>query len=91
MSLTRERREQFRQLCDSPRHNHGAGLVPVPVNAGALRELLDDADEADQLREKLAEAWEAGKLRGKEVCAWAIGNLPESERPDEANPYKEAQ
>lgn len=58
MSLTPERRDQFRRLCDSPRHNHGAGLVPVPVNAGALRELLNDGDAVERVRD-LATSWEA--------------------------------
>lgn len=32
-------------------------------------------------------AWNEGRLLGKDVCAWAIGNRPDTERPDETNPY----
>ena len=53
MSLTPDRRTHFRRLCESPRHNHGTNLNPVPVQTGTLRELLDDADELDRLRQAL--------------------------------------
>lgn len=34
--------------------------------------------------------WDAGIARGCELSAWAIGNRPDSERPDDANPYRQA-
>lgn len=62
-------------------------VVHLDANAAhAVAEIIAPLIEADRQAAK-AEAWEEGKLRGKEVCAWAIGNQPDTERPDEENPY----